>query len=114
MVVPPFTIRVCRSDTKDRGQCADRSLRIAVGAHAAQERTVKPGKIISPDDPAIGPHDDALLMEVLKVATNSVSGYVQSLNEHADGGVAMLLERTRPSQHVVAPGAAKLSRPLRI
>ena len=30
-------------------------------------------------------------MEVLKVATNSVSGHIKSLNEHADGGVTVLL-----------------------
>ena len=34
-------------------------------------------------------------MEILKVATDSVAGYVESLDEHADGGVAVLLDEVR-------------------
>jgi hypothetical protein len=34
-------------------------------------------------------------MEVLKVPTHGVSGDVESLNEHADGGVAVLLDELR-------------------
>jgi hypothetical protein len=30
-------------------------------------------------------------MEVLKIPTHSVPGHVESLNEHAHGGVAVLL-----------------------
>jgi hypothetical protein len=76
-----------------RCQCANSGLRIPVGVRAAQERRVKPGKIIPPDDPAIGPDHDALLVEVLKVPAHSVSGYVEGLNEHADSGLAVLLDK---------------------
>jgi hypothetical protein len=34
-------------------------------------------------------------MEVLKVPAHGVSRYVESLNEHADGGVAVLLDELR-------------------
>jgi hypothetical protein len=78
-----------------RCQCANSGLRIAVGARTGQERRVKAGKIISPDDPAIGPDHDALLVEILKVPAHSVSGYVEGLNEHADGGLPVLLDELR-------------------
>jgi len=32
-------------------------------------------------------------VEVLKVPAHSVSGYVEGLNEHADSGLAVLLDK---------------------